>query len=154
VERASELKSSRAYSLRAIESWSSTVWKIELAFEGFPKSLRMRFGEEDLVALRRRRFPNDADVILQRRLLSPGVEIPGEIFGNTDAVGKRLIVEWLPLTVVHIMKKKMQARMNNGPDSRRAIIPYRTCRAKYGNAYVNSLFVHPTVHGIFHEKKQ
>jgi putative ABC transport system permease protein len=41
------------------------------------------------------------------------------------------------------MQAKLQTSMNNGPDSRRAIIPYSTFRTRYGRKYVNSIVVRP-----------
>jgi putative ABC transport system permease protein len=90
------------------------------------------------------RFLNDADVMLQRRVLFLGAVIAQEIFGATDPIGKTLMVDGLPFTVVGIMQKKIQTSMNNGPDTRRAIIPYSTFRTMYGTQFVNSLVVRPS----------
>src|SRR5713101_4306195 len=90
------------------------------------------------------RFLDDADVIDQRRVLFLGVEIAKDIFADVDPIGKTVMVDGLPFTVVGIMPKKMQTSMNNGPDTRRAIIPYTTFRTMYGNKYVNSIVIHPS----------
>lgn len=90
------------------------------------------------------RFLSDADVMQQRRVIFLGVEIAKEVFGDADPIGKPLMVDGLPFTLVGIMQKKIQTSMNNGPDTRRAIIPYSTFRTTYGNKFVNSLVVRPT----------
>jgi putative ABC transport system permease protein len=41
------------------------------------------------------------------------------------------------------MLKKLQTSMNNGPDSRRAVIPYSTFKTIYGYRYVNSILLKP-----------
>lgn len=90
------------------------------------------------------RFLNEEDVKEQRRVLFLGEEIAGDIFKDEDPVGKTILVDNVPFTMVGIMQKKIQTSMNNGPDVRRAIIPYTTFRTTYGNIYVNSIVVHPT----------
>jgi len=90
------------------------------------------------------RFLNDVDVVQQRRVLFLGAEITKEIFGDEDPIGKTVMVDGVPFTMVGIMQKKIQTSMNNGPDVRRAIIPYSTFRTTYGNKYVNSIVVRPS----------
>jgi putative ABC transport system permease protein len=90
------------------------------------------------------RFLDEADVKEQRRVLFLGEEIAKDIFKDEDPIGKTILVDDVPFTMVGVMQKKIQTSMNNGPDVRRAIIPYTTFRTTYGNIYVNTLVVHPT----------
>jgi putative ABC transport system permease protein len=90
------------------------------------------------------RFLNQVDVMEQRRVMFLGPDIAKDIFKGEQPVGKTLMVDDVPFTVVGIMQKKLQTAMNNGPDVRRAIIPYSTFRTSYGNTWVNSLLVRPT----------
>jgi putative ABC transport system permease protein len=89
------------------------------------------------------RFLNEEDVRLQRRVLVLGADIAGEVFGEENPVGNPIDVDGLPFTVVGIVQKKIQTSMNNGPDSRRAIMPYSTFRTIYGNERVNSIVLRP-----------
>lgn len=89
------------------------------------------------------RFLNEVDLEQQRRVMFLGVEIARDIFKEESPVGKTLMVDGVPFTVVGIMQKKVQTSMNNGPDTRRAIMPYTTFRTSYGNKFVNSLVVRP-----------
>jgi len=89
------------------------------------------------------RFLNEVDVALQRRVLFLGVEIAKEIFKQEDPIGRIILVDGIPYTLIGTMQKKIQTSMNNGPDSRRAIVPYTTFRTTYGNQYVNSIVVRP-----------
>jgi putative ABC transport system permease protein len=89
------------------------------------------------------RFLNEVDVADFRRSLFLGVKIAADIFGEQDPIGKTLLVDGLPFTIIGVMQKKVQTGMNNGPDSRRAIIPYTTFRNIYGNKYVNSIVIRP-----------
>ena len=90
------------------------------------------------------RFLNEVDVDQQRRVLFLGEVIAKEIFKDENPIGKTILVDDVPFTMVGIMQKKLQTSSNNGPDTRRAIMPYSTFRTSYGNIYVNSIVVHPT----------
>jgi putative ABC transport system permease protein len=89
------------------------------------------------------RFLNDVDVAKQRRVLVLGNEIAAELFGPIDPVGRQILIDDVPFTVVGLLQKKLQTSMNNGPDSRRAIIPFSTFRTMYGYLNVNSIVVWP-----------
>jgi putative ABC transport system permease protein len=90
------------------------------------------------------RFLNEEDVLHQRRVLFLGFEIAGDLFGEEDPIGKLVHIDQVPFTVVGIMQKKMQTAMNNGPDTRRAIVPSSTLKTMYGYLYVNSIVIKPT----------
>jgi putative ABC transport system permease protein len=89
------------------------------------------------------RFLNMVDLNQQRRVLFLGEEIAEEIFQEEDPVGKTILVDGVPFTMIGTMQKKIQTAMNNGPDVRRAIMPYTTFRTTYGNIYVNSIVIRP-----------
>ncbi len=90
------------------------------------------------------RFINQSDVAFQRRVLFVGVELAGELFGAENPVGKIVMMDGVPFTIVGVMQKKIQTSMNNGPDTWRAIVPYSTFRTRYGNIFVNSIVIRPT----------
>jgi putative ABC transport system permease protein len=89
------------------------------------------------------RFINMPDLDERRRVLFLGDEIAEELFGSDDPVGQTVMLDDLPFTVIGVMQKKFQDSMNNGPDSRRAIIPASTLRSIYGHRYVNHLLLRP-----------
>jgi putative ABC transport system permease protein len=89
------------------------------------------------------RFINDKDITDQRRALVLGPKIAEDVFGEVSPIGKILLVDNVPFIVVGILQKKLQTSMNNGPDVRRAIIPYSTFRTMYGKTHVNSIVVRP-----------
>lgn len=89
------------------------------------------------------RFINERDVDEMRRVLFLGDEIAVRIFGEEDPVGKQVMIDNTPFTVVGVMKPKMQTSMNNGPDADRAIIPYTTFRNMYGNRSLGSMLIRP-----------
>ncbi len=89
------------------------------------------------------RFLSDVDVAEQRRVMVLGVKIAKDIFGEEEPIGKLLLVDGLPFTVIGILQDKIQTSMNNGPDTYRAIIPSSTFRTTYGPLRVNSIVVRP-----------
>jgi len=90
------------------------------------------------------RFINDLDVVQKRRVLFLGNELASRIFPpGVDPVGRQVTVDGLPFIVVGVLKKKFQDSNNNGPDEERAVIPYSTFRAIYGDRFVNELIVRP-----------
>ena len=89
------------------------------------------------------RFLNEADVDARRRVLFLGHDIAKDIFKEEDPIGKIVIMDGLPFTVIGIMQLKIQMGMNNGLDARRAIIPYNTFETTYDHQYVNSIVIRP-----------
>jgi putative ABC transport system permease protein len=90
------------------------------------------------------RFLNEVDVEQQRRVLVLGSVIAKDIFKDEDPIGKTLLLDGVPYTMIGIIQKKVQTAMNNGPDTRRAVIPYTTFRTTYGNKFVNTIVIQPT----------
>jgi putative ABC transport system permease protein len=89
------------------------------------------------------RFIDQKDEQERRRSLFLGDSIAARLFPEGHPVGKTVILDDLPFTVVGVMESKFQDSSNNGPDAERAIIPASTFRSIYGNRYVNHLIVHP-----------
>ncbi|MBD3289622.1 FtsX-like permease family protein [candidate division KSB1 bacterium] len=89
------------------------------------------------------RFLNSRDLEERRRVVFLGSVIARELFGNEDPIGKMLKLDGLPFKVVGIMPEKLQTSMNNGPDDRRAIIPFTTFQGIYGHRYLSELIVKP-----------
>jgi len=90
------------------------------------------------------RFLNAKDIAEKRRVVFLGSVVAGELFGKEDPMDRVIAVDGLPFTVVGIMPKKMQTAMNNGPDDRRAIIPFSTFESIYGDRYLDELIVKPS----------
>jgi putative ABC transport system permease protein len=89
------------------------------------------------------RFINHADVDRRRRVLFLGNKLAERLFGTENPVGRTVILDGLPFTVVGVMEKKFQDSSNNGPDEDRAIIPASTLKTIYGPRYVDHLLIRP-----------
>jgi len=89
------------------------------------------------------RFLNDMDIQEKRRVIFLGSVITEEIFGDEDPIGKELLLDGVPFTLVGVMQKKMQMGMSNGPDDRRAIIPFTTFESLYPHRYLRMITIRP-----------
>lgn len=89
------------------------------------------------------RFLNDRDLIEKRRVIYLGSIVAEEIFGRENPVGKDLELDGIPFTVVGVMQKKLQLGMNNGPDDRRAIVPFTTYESLYAHRFIRVITIRP-----------
>src|SRR5690606_28560352 len=85
------------------------------------------------------RFLNSRDEEQRRRVAFLGDSIAKRLYPGTDPVGRPLMIDGVPFTVVGVMGKKLQTGMNNGPDADRVVIPASVFHTIYGNPYVNHL---------------
>jgi len=87
------------------------------------------------------RFFGPEDEINRRRVIFLGNEMAKDIFGDEQPVGKTLLVNNAPYTVIGVMQKKTQMGMYGGPDSNHAVIPITTFRAQFGRERLNNLVI-------------
>lgn len=134
--------------------------QVAVAVPGFGKWMRIKAGDKisstymegiypQFEYLRRTfhgaggRFIDEKDLQERKRVVFLGGEIAKELFGRPDPIGESVTIDGLPFKVIGTMPKKLQTAMNNGPDDRRAIIPFSTFQSIYGNKYLNELIVKP-----------
>ena len=89
------------------------------------------------------RWLNPLDEKLRRRVVFVGWELAEDIFGDVDPVGRTLLVDNVPFTVVGVMNKKLQMGTYGGPDASHAVIPITTFKAQYGRDRLSNLVVKP-----------
>ncbi len=89
------------------------------------------------------RFLNEKDLREKRRTVFLGPEVAEELFGKEEPIGKTITIDGVPFTVIGLMVKKVQTAMNNGPDSRRAVIPFSTFQSIYGWKHIHQMVVKP-----------
>src|SRR5262249_44089883 len=78
------------------------------------------------------RFFGPGDEADKRRVVFLGDVLAKDIFGAEEPVGKALLVNGTPFTVIGVMQHKTQMGMYSGPDERHALIPITTARAMSG----------------------
>jgi len=87
------------------------------------------------------RFLSVEDEVQRRRVIFLGDEMAKDIFGNEPPVGKTLLMNNAPYTVIGVMQKKTQMGMYGGPDANHAVIPITTFRAQFGRDRLNVMVV-------------
>jgi len=87
------------------------------------------------------RWINAADEEQRRRVIFLGDDLATDIFGKEDPVGKTLLVNNAPYTVIGVMQKKTQMGVYGGMDEDHANIPYTTFRAQFGRDRLNVLVI-------------
>ncbi|MBN1464283.1 ABC transporter permease [candidate division KSB1 bacterium] len=155
------LPTGRRIRLAEDDAWllGKTIPDIDLIHPGFGRGVHLRQGNNaawthmegvfpQFETLRRTftaaggRFINETDLLERRRVVFLGGEIAKELCGYENPVGETVTLDGLPFTIIGTMPKKLQTAMNNGPDDRRAIIPFTTFQALYGYHYVGEILVH------------
>ncbi len=86
------------------------------------------------------RFINELDMMERRRVVFLGDRLKTDLFAEEEAIGKSILVDGTPFTVIGVMKTKKQNSSYSGRDNRQAYIPSTTYRTMYSRRYVN-LFV-------------
>jgi putative ABC transport system permease protein len=87
------------------------------------------------------RFFGPEDEAERRRVAFLGNEMAKDIFGDDDPVGKILLLNNSPYTIIGVMQKKTQMGMYGGPDSNHAVIPITTFKAQFGRERLNNLVI-------------
>jgi len=85
------------------------------------------------------RFVNDLDLKYKRRVVFLGNNLKERLMGNEEAIGKIILVNNIPFTVIGVMQDKLQMGMYGGPDEDKASIPATTFKAIWGHNYFNVL---------------
>ncbi len=97
------------------------------------------FGEmRNLIPREGSRFINDRDMAEKRRVVFIGNLLKEDLFGDEPAVGKTVLLNGMPFTVIGVMQAKDQDSSYNGRDSRKAYIPAATFNSMYSRRYVNN----------------
>jgi putative ABC transport system permease protein len=87
------------------------------------------------------RFLSVEDEVQRRRVIFLGDEMAKDIFGGEQPVGKTLLLNNAPYTVIGVMQKKTQMGVYGGPDANHAVIPITTFRAQFGRDRLNVMVV-------------
>ena len=87
------------------------------------------------------RFTNPIDDAEQRRVIFLGNELKQNLFGESDAIGKTLLLNQSPFLVIGVLKAKDQDSSYSGRDKDKAFIPASTFRALTGAKYVNNIIM-------------
>ena len=87
------------------------------------------------------RWLTEADEAEKRRVMFLGDSLAKDIFGKEDPVGKTVLVNNSPFTVIGVMQHKTQMGVYGGPDENHAVIPATTFKALFGRDRLNVLVI-------------
>jgi putative ABC transport system permease protein len=133
---------------------------IELLSPEFVQGQRIRYGRQEFLSTvrgvnpsfermrntiaGRGRFINTPDMEERRRVCFIGDVLAKDLFFDDDPLGRQILIEGVPFTVVGVMAKKNQnSNYNGGRDERCAFIPWTTFSALYGQKYVSNIIYRP-----------
>lgn len=93
------------------------------------------------------RFIDAPDLAESRRVAFLGNKLATNIFGDTDPIGKTILVRNSPFTVIGVLVKKDQDSNYSGPDNEKMFIPSTTFRALNGDKYIDNMIFQANVAG-------
>ncbi|MGE5314976.1 MAG: ABC transporter permease, partial [Acidobacteriota bacterium] len=89
------------------------------------------------------RFINDNDLRNRRRVAVIGNKVKDFLFGETDPIGKTILVGSTPFTVIGVMMKKTQPSSYHQRDQDRIFIPSSTFAALFGATHLSDIIFRP-----------
>jgi putative ABC transport system permease protein len=137
-ERMPELRSV----IGELVSWRTTLTYGGKTVNGRVNGTNVEYGEA------RKHYPQAGgrwltpiDLAQQRRVIFLGDQLAKDIFGKEEPVGKTLLVNNAPYTVIGVMQHKVQMGAYQGPDEDHAVIPITTFRAQFGRERLNNVLI-------------
>jgi len=144
-----ELVASRVENLQAVtgemRSWRTAYSYGKRTINGRLTGANLAYGDmRNHIAQAGGRWLNPLDERFRRRVIFLGWELAGDLFGDEDPVGRTLLVDNTPYSVVGVMQEKMQMGTYGGPDASHGVIPITTFKAQYGRDRLSVLVVKPS----------
>ena len=90
------------------------------------------------------RFINEDDERFARRVAFIGWNMAKNLFPAVNPVGRTIIINRVPFTVIGVMKKKLQSSSYQGFDADHAYIPYSTFSRIDSQLYLDRIHIQPT----------
>jgi len=122
--------------------WGNNIGYGEKTFSKPIKGVEPTYGE-----LRRQipmpggRFLNDLDERLKRRVAFLGDRTKEELFGDEDAVGKTILVNQVPFTVIGVLTYKVQMGNYSGQDKDHVLVPLSTFKSMTGRRTLSNFVI-------------
>jgi putative ABC transport system permease protein len=84
------------------------------------------------------RYVNALDVDRRRRVVFLGDKLKQDLFGESDAVGRTVMIDSVPFLVIGVMETKAQDSSYSGRDQDKAFIPDTTYKGLFSERYVDN----------------
>jgi putative ABC transport system permease protein len=89
------------------------------------------------------RFFNADDVSQGRKVAFIGWKVASDLYGAVDPIGKTIIINRIPFTVIGVLKKKIQDSMYQGPDADHIYLPFLAYRQIDNQRYIDQIHIQP-----------
>jgi putative ABC transport system permease protein len=89
------------------------------------------------------RFLNADDVAEGRKVAFIGWKVAADLFGSADPVGKPVVINRIPFTVIGVLQKKIQDSMYNGPDADQIYLPFYAYQQIDNRRRINQIHIQP-----------
>ncbi len=87
------------------------------------------------------RWLSPEDEKQRRRVAFIGDEVATDLFGKVEPVGKTILINNAPYTVIGVMQHKTQMGTYGGPDATHITIPITTAKAQFGRDRLSNLLI-------------
>jgi putative ABC transport system permease protein len=94
------------------------------------------------------RYVNDLDVDRRRRVVFLGDKLKQDLFGDSEAVGRTVMIDNVPFLVIGVMEAKAQDSSYGGRDKDKAFMPDTTYKGLFSERYVHNFIFqapHPSL---------
>ena len=89
------------------------------------------------------RFLNADDDAEGRKVAFIGWKVAADLFGAEDPIGKPIVINRIPFTVVGVLQKKLQDSMYNGPDADQIYLPATSYAALDSRRTIGRIHIQP-----------
>jgi len=89
------------------------------------------------------RFLNVDDIVAGRKVAFIGWSVAKDLFGAADPVGKQVVINRIPFTIIGILQKKIQDSMYQGPDADQIYLPFYAYRQIDNRRRINQIHIQP-----------
>ena len=89
------------------------------------------------------RFLNVDDIVAGRKVAFIGWSVAKDLFGAADPVGKQVVINRIPFTIIGILQKKIQDSMCQGPDADQIYLPFYAYRQIDNRRRINQIHIQP-----------
>jgi len=89
------------------------------------------------------RFLDADDVKFGRKVAFLGWKAAGDLFGAEEPVGRAIVINRIPFTVVGVLQKKLQDSNYNGPDADQIYLPFHSYRQLDNRRRIDRIHIQP-----------
>jgi putative ABC transport system permease protein len=89
------------------------------------------------------RFLNADDDAKGRKVAFIGWKVAADLFGTEDPIGRLIVINRVPFTVVGVLEKKLQDSMYNGPDAEQIYLPFNAYLQMDSRRRINQIHIQP-----------